>query len=112
MSGRLVVNVAGKQFPVATLETYCQHCRRPMTIRMHDQERGRGKFCSVRCAEAGKAFSDCVGEANGRAKLTAKDVTEIREYLERGWSQTTLVIMYGVSPSTIWSVKTGRAWNK
>lgn len=50
------------------------------------------------------------GEKNGRALLTAGQVRAIRELLAHGRSQRCLAGLYGVSPSTVRDIATGKNW--
>lgn len=51
------------------------------------------------------------GETNGRAKLTEKDVFEIRRLLATNlFSQVEIAKMFGVSQVRISYIKTGRNW--
>lgn len=50
------------------------------------------------------------GECNGRARLTADKVREIRVRLARGERKVDIAPDYGVRPSAISSVATGRTW--
>lgn len=51
------------------------------------------------------------GEANGRAKLAAKDVIEIRRmFAENGASVRDVAGIFGVSCSTIDGIRAGRLW--
>lgn len=50
------------------------------------------------------------GESHGMSKLTEQDVREIRFFLDAGYSQKALALMYGVSISTISLIKTGKIW--
>lgn len=52
------------------------------------------------------------GINNGRAKLTRKDVIQIREMLsKRDVTQQFIADKFGVSPSAIYNIKTKRSWN-
>lgn len=50
------------------------------------------------------------GETNGRAKLSADDVTKIRERLNRGDVQRAIAADYNVSRSTIRDINTRACW--
>ncbi len=50
------------------------------------------------------------GETSGTAKLTASQVEDVRRRLATGDAQTAIARDYGVSPSTIHLIKTGRNW--
>lgn len=52
------------------------------------------------------------GEKHGQAKLTVKDVREIRLLLKRGKTQSEIAKMYGVSRSAIKQIKNGVNWRK
>lgn len=50
------------------------------------------------------------GENHGRAKLTEKDVAEIRAALASGCVQRRLSERFGVTPTTILKIKKGELW--
>jgi hypothetical protein len=50
------------------------------------------------------------GVQNGRAKLTEKDVAEIKMMLLRGASNKSLADIYGVDTRAIWGIAAGRVW--
>lgn len=50
------------------------------------------------------------GERNGHAKLTGADVVLIRERAERGATGKALADQYGVQPSAITMILTGKRW--
>jgi hypothetical protein len=50
------------------------------------------------------------GEENGRAKLTAEDVAEIKLALRRGASNADLAEQFGVSVRAIWGIANDRVW--
>lgn len=50
------------------------------------------------------------GENNGRAKLNADDVAEIRRSLASGSTLISLARKFGVTPTTISSIRDGRLW--
>ena len=51
-----------------------------------------------------------VGEANGRSKLDAGQVAEIRRRAERGEAKRALAREFGVSPTAIRLIVTGKRW--
>lgn len=51
-----------------------------------------------------------VGEKNGNAKLTTEKAVEIMKMISKGLSLNKIAEIFGVSKSTIWKVKDGRAW--
>lgn len=53
---------------------------------------------------------DTTGERNGQAKLTAKDVLEIRQLLCEGYTQTELAAIYGIDNSSVWKIEHRRSW--
>ena len=50
------------------------------------------------------------GSANGRAKLTEKQITRIRKQRLAGKSYATLQALYGISRATVWRVLSGASW--
>lgn len=51
------------------------------------------------------------GEASGTAKLTDKEVLEIRDFLNEGYlSQKEIAALYGVSNHAIFRIKAGHNW--
>lgn len=50
------------------------------------------------------------GEANPLAKLKAEDVKHIKLLIKIGKNDTEIGRIYGVSHSTIWSIRHGRTW--
>lgn len=52
------------------------------------------------------------GEANGRAKLTTKDVQEIRRLLNEGLSARSIGRQYGVSGVMVGNIKRGINWHQ
>ena len=61
-------------------------------------------------AQKGRAASN-KGESNGKAKLTAQDVHEIRQMLSRDISHRVIAKVYGVKRSTISDINIGRCWD-
>lgn len=56
-------------------------------------------------------YSSAAGEKNGRAKLTAEQVAEIRtRYTGARGEQTALAREYGVSPGQVWAIVNARSW--
>lgn len=53
---------------------------------------------------------DGVGENNGRAKLTAKQVKEIRSKLGSGQTRASIAAEYGVKPTTVSGIQRGETW--
>jgi DNA-binding NarL/FixJ family response regulator len=51
-----------------------------------------------------------VGEKNGQAKLTAREVREIRHSYRVGWPVAEIARTHGVSESTVWHVVKRRTW--
>ncbi len=51
-----------------------------------------------------------VGERNGNAKLTAKQVIKIRELFKQGKSMSAVARRFGVGETTVGSIKHGRLW--
>jgi hypothetical protein len=51
-----------------------------------------------------------VGEANGRAKLTAADVHVIKDLIRANVADTEIARLYCVSHTAVWNIKHGRAW--
>lgn len=50
------------------------------------------------------------GEQQWLAKLTSNDVLEIRKMLVAGFSQAGIARQYGLAPSTVSNIKTGKHW--
>ncbi len=50
------------------------------------------------------------GERAGRAKLTDKNVREIRSLIAKGWVYTRIARRFGVGKSTIGYIGTGETW--
>lgn len=51
------------------------------------------------------------GTRNGRSKLTAEIVADIRTRLGRGEHRDTIAAMYRVTETTVRDIKTGRSWS-
>jgi hypothetical protein len=51
-----------------------------------------------------------VGEGNGRAKLTDKDIPIIRDLLKSGVPMREIAARFGVSFYPIWSIARGKTW--
>lgn len=51
------------------------------------------------------------GEKHGHAKLTAKDVVDIRIKVDSGITQTAIAKIYGVDPSTISYICNNKTWS-
>ena len=61
--------------------------------------------------KANMGRTDCTGEANGRAKLSAEDVADIRRrYAAGGVFQRELAAEYGVRRATIRNIVCGKTW--
>lgn len=54
----------------------------------------------------------CDGENNGRAKLTAADVKQVRERLNAKESRSSIARFFNVTPSLISQIARGKAWNE
>jgi DNA-binding transcriptional LysR family regulator len=54
--------------------------------------------------------TDNTGERNGRARLTADDVREIRALVASGKSQAGVGRIYGMTRYAIWDIVHGRRW--
>lgn len=50
------------------------------------------------------------GTKNGRAKLNDTSVREIRTLIQTGLSDKTIAARFGVSPASIWFIKTKQTW--
>lgn len=50
------------------------------------------------------------GETHNMAKLTSKQVSEIKQLLSEGVVQRRIAEQYGVSPATICHIKSGKKW--
>lgn len=61
------------------------------------------------CMAKGR-FKPTVGEINGNAKLSWKDVKEIRVQCQDGVPTVEISSKFGVSPSTIRGIASGRRW--
>ena len=62
------------------------------------------------CSEKGR-FNDRKGENNVNAKLNDTDVRFIRHWLKCGHTQKEIGKAFGVWPSTIGDINTGRKWS-
>lgn len=54
--------------------------------------------------------TDNRGERHGRAKLTAADVREVRDRIERGETQRSIALHFGVAQQSISEIATGKTW--
>lgn len=52
----------------------------------------------------------CIGERNGRSKLTNEDIVKIRLRLDQGISKAKIAAMFNVSAGLIGHIKMGRNW--
>lgn len=43
-------------------------------------------------------------------KLSASDIPDIREHLNKGQTLASIAALYGVTPSNIWCIKSGHTW--
>ena len=50
------------------------------------------------------------GERNGGAKLTEQSVSAIRERISRGDTQKEIAVTFGIDPSVVSRIKSGKAW--
>lgn len=62
------------------------------------------------CADTRRHGSAAVHERNGCAKLNSTLASKIRELRASGATYQALADQFGVTPSTIWSVASGRTW--
>ena len=62
------------------------------------------------CSKKGR-FNDRRGQKNAKAKLDEVDVLFIRYWLKRGHTQKEISKAFGVWPSTIGDINTGRKWS-
>lgn len=52
----------------------------------------------------------CPGEANGRAKITTADASRIREMHAAGIKTTPIARQFGIDPSTVRRIVSGKSW--
>jgi predicted XRE-type DNA-binding protein len=67
--------------------------------------------CAQNMAHASKNGLKAKGENNGSAKLTEKNVLEIRSMLLQGFTQAEIAEKFGVGQTRISDIKTGKSWN-
>lgn len=79
----------------------CVRCGEVFRTTPHDQRRGRGKFCSLRCMKLGLQLCK-------RVRLSWTKALEIRR--ARTVKAPELAKQYGVSEGTIYAIWANRQW--
>lgn len=87
----------------------CHHCDNPPCVNPAHLFLGTSTDNNRDRDAKGRAAST-VGELNGSAKLTEADVNRIRELLASGRSDRSIAREYGVGPTQIGRIRTGRLW--
>jgi len=87
----------------------CHHCDNPACVR--PEHLFEGTHADNMADMVAKGRSGCEGEKNSQAKLTAKQVLEIRAAYGRGGiSQAKLATQYGVARNTISCIVCKKRW--
>lgn len=86
----------------------CHHCDTPSCVNPRHLFVGTQFDNMADCRRKGRA---AFGEKNGMAKLTIKQVREIRRRFRGGWNRTVkLADEYGINPTYLYSVVSGEFW--
>ncbi len=93
--------------PIPSGLIVCHKCDVPACVRPDHLFLGTFNDNNKDLARKGHAAR---GERNAHAKLTEEQVIEIRQRYKNGESGTTLAREFGVDPSNIWLIGTGRRW--
>lgn len=89
----------------------CHTCDNPPCVRPDHLFLGSHTDNMADMARKGRANNrPVVGEAHHSAKLTADGVREIRRLLAAGVARQAIARRYGVAPSQIYNIATGKTW--
>ncbi len=80
-------------------------CVNPDHLKLGDQAQ------NVREAVERERWPSKAGENNGRARLSEQDVLEIRERYARGEKRAEIARRFGLFPTTVNAIATGRRWS-
>jgi len=98
---------AGREIPSG--QYICHSCDTPLCCNPKHLWAGAPRDNIMDAARKGKGCNRR-GEGNGQAKLTEKEVAEIRKSLDDGVSARSLAYRYGVGASTIANIKARNTW--
>jgi hypothetical protein len=84
-------------------------CDNPLCVRPDHLEAGTDADNMNDKTRKGRAAS---GERNGRAKLSEKQVAEIRDLLKKGIAKKAIARTYGVSDTLIRYISVGKSWSE
>lgn len=122
---KISVNRRGKgtgkrDLPKEVREFLRQKCIEQNLAQYHTKETEEKRLTKLREVVKGKPISDdhkmCIsrknrGEGNGKAKLTEREVVEIKRLLAEGnLTQTDIAKRFGVSRRAVGLIKTGERW--
>ncbi len=89
----------------------CHHCDNPSCVRPDHLFLGTYADNHADMDQKGRRGHGRVyGEAHGRSKLSCAKAAEIRRLTEAGRSHRQLAVQFGVSPTAIRLVQSGRTW--
>lgn len=109
---RFAYELAHGQIPAGMF--VCHACDNPACVNPLHLWVGTAADNNRDCREKGRArggtLSPCRGESSPKAKLTRKQVDEIRVLRAEGATQDSLAAQFGVSRATIWNIVHKKTW--
>lgn len=95
--------------PIPEGMVVCHHCDNPPCSRIDHLFLGTKRDNSLDCKAKGR-HRPCLGEGNGRARLTSEQVASIRARLGEGEKQVVLAREFGMPRQSIWKIAHGKQW--
>jgi hypothetical protein len=111
-SGGKTVRTTWARVHILVLEAFAGPAPDSHECLHHDDDPANAELTNLRWGTRAENVADAIrntGSANG-AKLSAVDVSEILDLLEGGNIASHIALVYGVWPSTICSINSGRTW--
>lgn len=87
----------------------CHKCDNPSCVRPDHMFVGTQKDNMRDCSKKGR-LNTLTGEGRPNAKLTERDVSQIRKLHKSGVSSSVLLKMYDVRRATIWGIVNRKSW--
>jgi HNH endonuclease len=115
----LTLDGKSKIFPVHRLVAgaFLGPCPDGMETCHNDGDNWNNVLSNLRYDTHKNNMADCVshgthsrGERCGKSKLTIEDIREIRRFLDDGWQNRFVAMLFRVSKTSISHIKSGRCW--
>lgn len=97
--------------PIPAGASVLHHCDNPPCVRPDHLFLGNALDNAQDKVQKGRLrYGDARGERNGKAKLTAADVIQLRARAAQGERQCDLARAFGITPQTTWNIINRRNW--